>query len=233
MRDIPLRTLLDTSKLEQDALIDLFDLDLTHLGGDFLRFHSGMNELRQPIVWKGNIYQPYPIEASGFELSGHGTSNRPKFKASNLMGMLTGLNEAFDDLVGGIVTRRQVYSTYLDAVNFADGNPNADPTQEIVSRYEIERLVSQDADTATYEMALPSELDNATIPARPISTDVCGWEYRSPECGYSGGPCADETDMPTSDPNKDKCGKRLTSCKKRFGENSVLPFGGFPSAARF
>lgn len=32
----------------------------------------------------------------------------------------------------------------------------------------------------------------------------------------------------TSDPAKDVCGKRLSSCKLRFGENNELPFGAFP-----
>ena len=30
----------------------------------------------------------------------------------------------------------------------------------------------------------------------------------------------------------DVCGKRLSSCKKRFGENGVLPFGSFPTAGK-
>ena len=30
----------------------------------------------------------------------------------------------------------------------------------------------------------------------------------------------------------DVCGKRLTSCKARFGENAQLPFGAFPTAGR-
>jgi phage-related protein len=28
----------------------------------------------------------------------------------------------------------------------------------------------------------------------------------------------------------DQCGKRLDSCKLRFGEGAVLPYGGFPAA---
>jgi phage-related protein len=31
----------------------------------------------------------------------------------------------------------------------------------------------------------------------------------------------------------DVCGKRLTSCKARFGENFELPFGSFPSLGAF
>ncbi|OEF60154.1 phage minor tail protein L, partial [Enterovibrio norvegicus] len=123
MRNITLDMLLLSAQLEQPALVELFDLNLNHLGGDYLRFHGGTNELGGPVIWKGEAYQPYPVQATGFELNGKGTSNRPKFTASNMMGLLTGLNDAFDDLAGGIVTRRQVYVTHLDAANFADGNP--------------------------------------------------------------------------------------------------------------
>ena len=37
----------------------------------------------------------------------------------------------------------------------------------------------------------------------------------------------------TVDPAKDICGKRLTSCKARFGANSELPFGSFPSIGAY
>ena len=30
----------------------------------------------------------------------------------------------------------------------------------------------------------------------------------------------------------DRCGKRVSSCKLRFGANNALPFGSFPSAGR-
>ncbi len=37
----------------------------------------------------------------------------------------------------------------------------------------------------------------------------------------------------TGDPLKDVCGKRLSSCKARFGENAELPFGSFPGVGGF
>lgn len=37
----------------------------------------------------------------------------------------------------------------------------------------------------------------------------------------------------TGDPLKDVCGKRISSCKKRFGEYAELPFGSFPSVGSF
>lgn len=232
MQDLPKETLLETAKPNQDVLVELFDLDLTHIGGDLFRFHSGMNEIRSPVIWQGHTYQPYPIEAKGFEFNGQGTSNRPTLTAANLTGLITGLSQDFDDLVGAIVTRRQMFSKFLDANNFLNGNPQADPTQEIVSRYIVERMTALEADFATFELALPCESDGALLPARIIIADTCNWIYRSSECGYTGGPVADEFDSPTTDPACDKCGKRLTSCKLRWGKNNPLPFGGFPSVSK-
>ncbi|EHM37547.1 hypothetical protein HMPREF0454_04721, partial [Hafnia alvei ATCC 51873] len=37
--------------------------------------------------------------------------------------------------------------------------------------------------------------------------------------------------QPVDDPSQDKCGGLLSDCKKRFGENNPVPFGGFPGAA--
>ncbi|MEH8079340.1 phage minor tail protein L, partial [Gallibacterium anatis] len=168
----------------------------------------------------------YPIKAGGFELNGNGPSNRPTLTVSNLLGLITGIAVDFNEAVGAVVRRRQVYLHYLDAVNFREGNPQADPTQELVSLYIIEQLSSLKQDVATFTLALPTETDNAYLPARMMMADTCAWIYRSSECGYNGAPVADEKDMPTGDPKKDKCSRCLTGCKMR---NNTLNFGGFPS----
>ncbi|MDO6706795.1 phage minor tail protein L [Photobacterium sp. 1_MG-2023] len=230
--NLPADMLAESIKLTQPPLLDLYDIDLTPFGGDMLRLHNGLNAKREPLVWRGHIYQPYPIEGSGFEMSGRGPSNRPKLSVSNLLGLVTGMVADFQELTGAIVTRRQMYLKHLDAVNFEGGNQFADETQERVSRYMIERLTNLTHLTATFELSLPSEMQGAIIPARIITTDVCPWQYRSADCSYAGGPVAKHDDTPTSDPTQDQCGKRLGSCRLRFGQNGVLPFGGFPTAVR-
>ena len=131
--------------------------------------------------------------------------------------------------VGAVVTRRQTYAQFLDAVNFTAGNSKADSTQEIVSKYLIERLSSLNAEIAVFELSAPSEADGAVIPARVMLANVCVWQYRGAECGYMGKPVADRFGMPTSDPTQDACGGRLLDCQARFGKTAVLPFGAFPS----
>lgn len=50
---------------------------------------------------------------SGFELNGKGTSTRPTLTVSNLYGMVTGMAEDLQSLVGGTVVRRKVYARFL------------------------------------------------------------------------------------------------------------------------
>lgn len=223
---------LDLSKIEQNALLNLYEVDATSLlnkqgeTGDIYRFYAGTNELNQPIIWQGNTYQAYPIKATGFELTGNGPSNRPTLMVSNLLGLITGLAVDFNELIGALVKRHQVYMHYLDGVNFQNGNSQADPTQEIVNNYIIEQLTSLKRDIATFTLALPTETDNAFLPARMVMADTCAWIYRSAECGYTGGAVADEKDQPVVDMAKDKCSRCLTGCKLR---NNTINFGGFPS----
>lgn len=153
-------------------------------------------------------------------------------KVANITGLITGINHDFDDALGAVVTRRQVLVKHLDAVNFPNGNADADPTMEAVSRYVIEEMVEETFETVTYNLATPVDCDNAIIPARTILADVCQWVYRGDGCGYSGGPVADEKDNPTSDMSRDKCSKHLTGCRMRFPKPEPLPYGGYPGSSK-
>ena len=220
---------LELAKLEQTALLDLFEVDMRQLTGkdgnrgELFRFYAGTNELTQPIIWQGNRYTPFGVKAEGFEMSGQGASNRPTLTVVNFDGFVTALSNNFEQCLGAIVRRRQVYAQFLDAANFKAGNRNADPQQERVSYYLIEQLTTLTQDIATFTLALPTETDNALINKRTILV-TCPWVYRSTECGYTGNPVADEKDQPTTDPKKDKCSGCLRGCQLR---NNTLNYGGF------
>lgn len=220
---------LELAKLEQTALLDLFEVDMRQLTGkdgnrgELFRFYAGTNELTQPIIWQGNRYTPFGVKAEGFEMSGQGASNRPTLTVINFDGFVTALSNNFEQCLGAIVRRRQVYAQFLDAANFKAGNRNADPQQERVSYYLIEQLTTLTQDMATFTLALPTETDNALINKRTILV-TCPWVYRSIECGYTGNPVADEKDQPTTDPKKDKCSGCLRGCQLR---HNTLNYGGF------
>jgi phage-related protein len=460
----------DIQLLNPGKLIDLFVMDATSLGGDVIRWHGGVNPLGTEVVWQGNVYTRYPIEASGFERSNQGALPRPTLKAGNVTGLLGAYARSLDDLVGAKVTRKRTFAKYLDAINFPgtgfasrasiatyvnssgviatagvnvarvaydpvtlaligplyeqaatnlvrysadigtapwagnasltadaavspDGtmsaelvddtsaaavqtraqdvaipddtnlytaslflkagtssvcsirvnitggsggefvidltngnaqwrtanvglsflvksagsgwyrvettlnnpgvgatafrlelrpafaltysptlnaaatgsvlawgaqlevgavatsyiptaasaatraaditspgdNPQADPNAGFADEiWYVDRKAAENGVFVQFELAAAFDVQGTQLPWRQFIQNVCIWGYRSPECGYAGGPVADRNDQPTSDINSDKCGKRLASCKLRFGEFEQLPFGGFP-----
>ncbi|MCX9808019.1 phage minor tail protein L [Escherichia coli] len=226
MQDIQQETLNECTKTEQSALVVLWEIDLTEVGGDRYFFCNEQNEKGEPVTWQGRQYQAYPIQGSGFEMNGKGASARPTLKVSNLYGMVTGMAEDMQSLVGGTVVRRKVYARFLDAVNFVNGNSYADPEQEVISRWRIEQCSELSAVSASFVLSTPTETDGAIFPGRIMLANTCTWTYRGDECGYSGPAVADEYDQPTSDITKDKCSKCLSGCKFR---NNVGNFGGFLS----
>lgn len=217
--------------LEPSAKIELFELDLTAFGQGIQRFHAGTNRLLGPIVWQGNSYIAIPVQAEGFEYNGRGQLPRPKLRVANVQGAFSALVRETNDLIGCRVTRRQTFVRFLDAENFQGGNPEADPTAEFpLDIYYIDRKSAETKVLIELELAASIDLNGIQLPSRQIVQNSCPWRYRSAECGYAGGPVANVHDDAVADPQLDVCGKRLKSCKLRFGEYSVLPFGGFPAA---
>jgi len=220
--------------LQPSAIIELYELDTTILGGEVLRFHAGTNKLVQNIIWAGNTYVRFPIAASGFEYTGSGSLPRPKVQVSNFMSAITTLNLEFDDLMGSKFTRKRTLLKYLDADNFPDGNAEADPEAAFPDEiFYVDRKSMENRDGVEYELAASIDLQGVQLPRRQIIQNICTWKYRGGECGYTGEEMFTTTDQPTTDSTKDVCGKRLSSCKLRFGETNQLPYGGFPGADLF
>jgi lambda family phage minor tail protein L len=220
----------DVQKLAPGALVELFVLDATALGGTITRFHAGLNELQSSLVWDGDTYTPFPIEASGFELSGRGTLPQPKVRIANVTGLVGALVAELDDLVGATLTRKRTLVKYLDAVNFSGGvNPTADPTQAFPDEiWTVNRKAEENKIFIEFELAAAFDVAGVKLPRRQVVANVCPWIYRGAECGYAGGAVADINDVATAVLANDQCGKRLASCKLRFGTFSELPYGGFP-----
>lgn len=168
MQDIPQSTLNEIIKTELPAHIELWEIDLTLIGGERYFFCNQANEKGGPIIWQGRAYQPYPIKGDGFEMKGKGPSSRPTIEVSNLFGLVTGLAEDLQGLVGARVYRRQVYAKFLDAVNFVAGNSQANPEQEIVHFYLVEQLSELNSQGAKFILASPIEAEGAVIPARTM-----------------------------------------------------------------
>ena len=232
MRNIPKELIIESVDAGVSAFIDLYELDLSPMGGDVVRFHSGVNGFYGNVIWKGQAYNSYPIDVTGFEMKSEGVYSRPQMAVAAMGGLIMGMNNDYNDLVGMRLTRRQVAVKHLDAVNFPNGNPEADPTIEAVSRYVVEAMTEETGDQVQYELSTPIDNDKAIIPGRTILADVCQWQYRGNGCMYSGGPVADEKDNPTTDPTKDRCSHHLSGCRLRFPRPQPLPISCFPGASK-
>lgn len=190
---------------------------------------DGVNELGKEVVFDKVPYQRYPIQATGFDKMGNGTIPRPKLIVSNIGGIIGALTRDFNDLVGAKLIRMRTFARYLDASNFSAGNTLADPTQ-ILDReiWTIDRKANENSIYMEWELCAPFDIRGVKIPRRQCVQNMCNWRYRSAECSYTGTNYFDVNDNSITDPAKDICGKRLSSCKKRFGTIAILPYGGFP-----
>jgi phage-related protein len=159
-----------------------------------------------------------------------------------------GTSYAGDGIVGPLLFGAQVDAgssasdyQYIGA-SFSQ-NPTADPTAEFPNDvFFIDRKATETRDLVEFELAASFDVAGVLLPKRQIIQNVCVWKYKGTECGYAGTKYFDANDQPVASSGLDVCGKRLTSCEKRFtrtasslwfGSYQVidpLPFGSFPSA---
>jgi lambda family phage minor tail protein L len=230
----------ELSVFNPSAIIELFELRLDnnlHGSSEIYRWHSGVNEqVTGSIVWNGETYLRVPIKADGFEYKNTGTLPRPTLTVDNTTSLITALlllvnaTTVGNDLAGAEVRRIRTLKKFLDAANFASGNSDADPYAAFPEeRWFIDRKASESRNAVSFELASKFDVAGQKLPKRQCVANICQWEYRSSECGYTGSNFFDVNDNTAANLAQDRCGKRLSSCKLRFGENDPLPFGSFPS----
>jgi len=178
----------DIQQLEPGALVELFEVDCTAIGGDLLRFHGHLQQ--GSIWWQGNEFKPWPITASGFEKTGTAQQPSPTLAVGNVDGAISALCIYLKDLVGAKVMRRRTLGQYLDAVNFAAGNPTADPAEEMPPElWYIEQKSSETSVEVEFTLSSALDLNGQQLPGRQIVANVCQWlakgGYRGPYCGYT------------------------------------------------
>ena len=225
----------ELAKLNPSAIIELFELHLDstlHGSTDVYRFHAGANAaITGNVVFNGNTYTRIPVEADGFEFSNTGSLPRPTLTIANLdntmstLLLLVNATTAGNDLGGAEVRRIRTLKKFLDGESTAD--PNAKFPDE---RWYVDRKANESRDSVTFELASKFDLAGQKLPKRQLVANVCQWVYRSSECSYTGTDYYDVNGNEVSTAAQDVCGKRVSSCKLRFGNNGDLPFGSFPGA---
>ena len=187
----------ELQSLNPSSLIELFTLQLvegTHYATGnpdnvptIFRFHAGtsMNS-NANIIWQGNTYQKFPIDAEGFEFSGRGQIPRPQLIMSNLGGIsrsgavlsvtdlliIVNLTTPHNDLLGATVTRLLVLASSLDNANFSSGsNPFGTPNSNELPQeiYVIDRKMAENRNLVQFELTAANDTQNKRVPARQVT----------------------------------------------------------------
>ena len=173
----------DLQSINPSAIIELFTLQLSnslHGENTIYRFHGGSNlNANGQIVWDGNTYLRFPIQATGFSFQ-KGQLPRPKISISNATGLISfillSVNETTvgNDLTGATVTRIRTLAKFIDAVNFANGtNATADPTAEFPREiYAIDRKSTETREIMEFELSAPTDLAGIRIPKRQCTRSI-------------------------------------------------------------
>jgi lambda family phage minor tail protein L len=188
------------------------------------------------IIWQGETFEPMALDVSGLEMRSDGKASAPTLSmANNINGVQNAVSAyclQFGDFIGAKLKVITTLAKYLDAENFTNGNASASNEAKEQLWY-IEQKTSENSQAVTFELSNPIDFEGLRIPVRQI-TSMCHWavmgDYRGEECGYTGAAMFTDKDEPTDNPALDKCAGFLNSCQLRFGENSELPFGGYPAA---
>lgn len=169
--------------LTNKSIIELFSLTLDsglHGSTSVTRFHSGVGlNSNASIIWQGNTYDKFPVDAEGFEYSGRGSLPRPTMTVSNILGTITALmttvnaTTPFNDLQGAKVIRHRTMAQFLDAGNFPNNkNPYGTPdsTAELPQEiYFINRKIIENRDIVQFELVSVFDLQEVRAPKRQVT----------------------------------------------------------------
>ena len=200
------------------------------------------------VLFDGNSYSPFPVEAEGFEWTSEGTLPRPIFRLSNVaisgisyLSPITSFLIQYQDCVGAEVTRIMTLEKHLDTGSDPDPNITLGPNETWI----IRRKRLANPEVVEFELGAAIDVQGRMLPGRQILRDSCGWTYRRWDaslndfdysdvegCTYTGTSYFNKAGEIVTDPSLDNCGLRLNDCVKRFGTNTKLPFGAFPSAGK-
>ena len=209
-------------------------IDNNQLAGHDYDISTTDKEVKRDIIWQGQVYSPIAIQSDGLELRGDGKASMPNLAIANTLNGINGAMSALclqlSDFAGAKLTVITTLAKYLDAANFASGNPQA-RNEYKKQVWFVEQKTAENASQVTFELSNPVDFEGMKIPCREI-TNYCHWavcgRYRQDPCLYSGSAMFTKDGKPTDDQSLDYCGGSLADCKLR---DNTARFGGFPSSS--
>lgn len=225
------------TSLSPDALVALYQLDLTSIGGLMLNFTTE-NRAGSKISFGGTEFVSVPVEISGMTTSGQGALQTPTLSIANTDGLIQQIVNSMGDLEGCRLTRWRTFARFLDGGSSPDASTFYGPDV-----YVIDRKSSDTPEVIQWELSALIDKQGMYV-GRTVIRDTCMWRYREwnattgtwdyskAVCPYAGTKYFDINNQEVSSPSADVPSRNVGCCKARFGENAALPFGGFPGIVR-
>jgi len=214
------------------ALVELFRIDATQIGGSIYYFTTGTNNAGGKVTFNAIDYNPAPIQFEGLEQNDEGKFPRPKVRLSNVTPILLAEVIAYQDLVGAKIVRTRTFEKYLD------GKPEADPNAKFLDDvFFVERKTKQTKTVIEWELRSALDLENILIPKRQAIA-TCTHRYlgvnnEDSTCPYTGINGYWTKTGQATDEDGDECGKQLCDCRLRYTIDEGLPYRGFPGIGNF
>lgn len=227
----------EATKLEPSAMVSLYQLDATRVGGPI--YHFTTETRAGAIIRFGGVeFYAVPVRVSGMSVSGQGPIQTPTLSVGNTDGFIQQIVNSLGNLEGCKVTRWRVFAKHLD-----DGEEPNSAAAYGPDVYVIDRKSSDTPEMIEWELSALIDQQGVYI-GRTVVRDTCLWRYREfneqtgtfdyskAVCPYTGSNYFDRENNPVSLPSEDVPARNLQCCRVRFGEDAVLPFGGFPGVVR-
>lgn len=202
----------EVQKLEQDARVELYLIDLTRQGGSVLGFHNERVTGAGVLTFGAQTFDPIPLEASGFAYNGTEQVPTPTIKLSNIGSFVTALAKQYGGLVNATVTRIRTYRKHL--ADGADPDPDAKFAEDV---FFVNRKVAENKIWFEIELGSSLDVDGVELPFRKMLPRCQAGFKDGVNCPYVG---ADTSCLKTTD-----------ACGEKFGA-VPLPYMGFPAVER-
>lgn len=164
---------IETTKTATQPLIELFELDARYCDpvNGLVYYFTPMTEYVGPhtgqpedyVRFGGQIYTPFPIQASGWDYTFDGAPAKPKLSVSNASKFLQAAVVGLGDLVGAKLIRTRTF------MNFLDGQPDADPGQYFPKDiFYVDQKITHNKNIIEWNLISSVERGGVQLPLRQI-----------------------------------------------------------------
>lgn len=200
----------------KNALISLFTLEIPAVwGGGYIRWTNDHNEKGEPMVFNGITYYRMAIEADGFDQDSTKEAI-PKLRVGNVDGTVGYQASVMGNFSNCKVTRTRVFAVHMDAANFIDGNPDADPLAALrTDVFYIDSKTVESKEVVEFELRSATNLRRAKLPGGTITNNTCLWNAVA-DCKFAL-----------------TCGKTFLDCQTNWDADvtATFPPGTYPMRA--